>query len=366
MIPLFKQYPRLRDKLPYVSLGEFPTPVEKLHRLGQDIGVDELYVKRDDLSGKVYGGNKIRKLEFILGDAVKRKKKAVFGFGYAGSHHALATAIYARQLGLKSISILMPQPNARYVRDSLALSYHYGAELHEHRNLPFLVLGTLYQMVRHGLKYGYVPRYISPGGSSPLGTVGYVNAAFELKEQITSGEMPEPDSVYVALGTVGTAVGLMLGLKAANLKSQVVPVRVADEKLYANAGRMMKLFRSTSVLLHSLDQSFPELELTRDDVRIRGEFLGQGYAHFTEEGMEAARRMKETEGIMLDGTYTAKSLVALIHDASKEGVKGKTILFWNTHNSRDLTNLASRVDYRNLPACFHRYFEEDVQPLDRG
>ena len=88
-----------------------------------------------------------------------------------------------------------------------------------------LYLGTFYQFLRHKLKQGYFPLYVSPGGSSPLGVTGYVNAAFELKEQITQGKMPEPDCIYVALGTMGTAAGLTLGVKAANLKSRVVSVR---------------------------------------------------------------------------------------------------------------------------------------------
>ena len=107
MIPLFEHHQALARKLPYVSLGEFPTPVQKLDQLGRQLGLDNLFIKRDDLSGKVYGGNKIRKLEFILGDAVRNKAKEVLTFGSVGSNHALATAIYARQLGLKSISMLV-------------------------------------------------------------------------------------------------------------------------------------------------------------------------------------------------------------------------------------------------------------------
>jgi 1-aminocyclopropane-1-carboxylate deaminase/D-cysteine desulfhydrase-like pyridoxal-dependent ACC family enzyme len=123
MIPLFKQYPKLEEKLPYISLGEFPTPVQKLERLGMELGVGNLYTKRDDLSGRLYGGNKPRKLEFILGDVLRSGAKEVITFGGAGSNHALATAIYSRQAGLKSISMLMPQPNARYVRNNLLVLY---------------------------------------------------------------------------------------------------------------------------------------------------------------------------------------------------------------------------------------------------
>ncbi|MFC1537646.1 pyridoxal-phosphate dependent enzyme, partial [Gemmatimonadota bacterium] len=100
MIPLFEHYPLIKDKIPYVSLAEIPTPVEKLSRLGRDIGLDHLYIKRDDLSGNLYGGNKIRKLEFILGHILHTNAKEVLTFGFAGSNHALSTAVCAKQVGL--------------------------------------------------------------------------------------------------------------------------------------------------------------------------------------------------------------------------------------------------------------------------
>ncbi|MFC2000465.1 pyridoxal-phosphate dependent enzyme, partial [Chloroflexota bacterium] len=112
MITLFEQYPLLQEKLPYMSLGEFPTPVHKLDGLGRELGIGQLYVKRDDLSGQAYGGNKIRKLEFLLGDALRANADEVVVFGGIGSNHAVATAIYVKQLGLRSISMLVPQPNA--------------------------------------------------------------------------------------------------------------------------------------------------------------------------------------------------------------------------------------------------------------
>lgn len=364
MIPLFEHYPLLKDRLPYVPLGEFPTPVEKLDRLGGDIGIDHLYIKRDDLSGKVYGGNKIRKLEFILGHALRAGVKEVLAFGFAGSNHALATTIYAQKVGLKSISMLLPQPNAHYVRRNLLMSHYCGAELHQHRNIPFLAIGTTYQLLRHKLKYGQFSQIIPPGGSSPLGTIGYVNAAFELKRQIMAGEIPEPDRIYVALGSMGTAVGLILGLKLANLKSRVISVRVVDEK-YADIRKMGKLFHKVTSFLHSLDPSIPRFEFSKNDIDIRHSFFGRRYALFTEEGMEAVARMEKSEGIKLEGTYTGKALAGLIDDAEKQDLRDKVILFWNTYNSRDLSDVIAAIDYHQLAKCFHRYFEEEVQPLDK-
>ena len=364
VIPLFNAYTLLRDKLPYVSLGQFPTPVQQLDRLDEDLGIDHLYVKRDDLSGEVYGGNKTRKLEFLLGRALRAKVKEVLTFGFTGSNHCLATAIYAQKMGLKSISMLLPQPNAHYVRRNLLMSHYSGAELHLCRNMRLLVLETMCQLLRHRLKYGQFPQLIPPGGSSPLGVIGFVNAAFELKEQIMKGEVPEPDRIYVASGTMGTAAGLMLGLRAANLKSEVVSVRVADER-FVNVRRMSKLIRRTNSLLCSLDSSFPELEFSGKDIDIRHGFFGQRYALFTKEGMEAVSRMEKYEAIELEGTYTGKAFACLVDDAGRGDLRDMVVLFWNTHNSRDSSDLVAGIDYHQLPLCFHRYFEEDVQPLNR-
>jgi 1-aminocyclopropane-1-carboxylate deaminase/D-cysteine desulfhydrase-like pyridoxal-dependent ACC family enzyme len=371
VIPLFEQYALLREKLAYVPLGEFPTPVQKLERLGAELGVSQLYMKRDDLSGKFYGGNKPRKLEFILGNALRSKAKEVITFGGAGSNHALATAIYGRQIGLKSISMLIHQPNARYVRRNLLMGHYCGAELHlcgtgleSAINMPVAYAATIYQLLRHRVKKGRLPHFIPPGGSCPLGATGFVNAALELRGQVASGEMPEPEYIYVAAGSMGTAAGLSLGLRAARLGSRVVSVAVGSEKT-TNTRGMIELINKTNSLLCSLDGSFPKFEFSETDVDIRHDHAGQRYALFTEEGMEAVCMVKECEGVKLDGTYTGKALAALRHDAKNGSLRGKAILFWNTLNSRDFSDDISGLDYHDLPRPFHRYFEEEVQPLDR-
>ncbi len=363
MIPLFEQYPRLSEKLPYIRLGEFPTPLHKLARMGREIGVGNLYIKRDDLSGGIYGGNKVRKLEFIFGNALRKNAKTVMTFGVAGSNHVLATAIYAKETGLKCISMLLPQHNARYVRRNLLKSQLCGAELHYYKNTFALKAAAVCRFLLDGIMTGRFPMIIPPGGSSPLGITGYVNAAFELKRQIAEGTSPEPDYIYVALGTMGTAVGLMLGLRAAGLKSRVIPVRVVDEG-FANVGLMRKMFRDANELLHSSDGSFPLVELSKHEVSIRHDFIGRGYAVFTKEGMKAVGRLRDTEGISLEGTYTGKAFGALIRDADEQKLKDKTALFWNTYNSRDFSGDIINSDYHMLPRRLHGYFEDDVQPLD--
>ncbi len=363
MIPLFERYSGLKDGLAHVPLGRFPTQVEPLSRLGREIGVNDLFVKRDDLSGEMYGGNKIRKLEFVLARVLSKGAKEVLTFGCAGSNHATATAVYAEKLGLRSISMLLPQPNAEYVRRNLLLSSCFNAELHQRENTALLAWATVLELMRHRLKSGSFPAVIPAGGSSAYGTIGYVNAAFELKSQIARDAIPRPDCIYVPLGTMGTAVGLILGLKAAELDTRVVAVRVVPEK-FGSAPGMVKLFRKTNSLLHSLDASFPMFEISERDLDVRSDFFGNGYALFTKEGTKAVDLMKEYEGLTLDGTYTGKTFAALLDDAEKTALRKKTVLFWNTYNSRDFSRSISGMDYRCLPACFHRYFEPEARHLD--
>jgi D-cysteine desulfhydrase len=230
--------------------------------------------------------------------------------------------------------------------------------------VPLVYAAAVYQLLRHRLKRGRFPRLIPPGGSSPLGLVGFVNAALELRTQITGGQMPEPDFIYVACGSMGTAGGLALGLRVAELAGRVVPVAVHNER-FTNTAAMIRLIGKTNSLLRSLDASFPGFEFSERDVDIRHDCAGLRYALFTDEGVEAVSRMRECEGIKLDGTYTGKALASLKRDAGNGSLRDKTVLFWNTLNSRDFSDAISGVDYHDLPRSFHRYFEEEVQPLDR-
>ncbi len=363
-LPLFRDFPELKDHLPHVSLATLPTPVEKIEELCSAVGIADLYVKRDDLSGSVYGSNKVRKLEFLLGEALKSHAREVITFGFAGSNHALATAIYANQLGLKSISLLMPQANAHYVRHNLLAGHHYKARLCNYGSLPLLLLGMMFQFCRSKVTLGKFPHIIPAGGSCPLGIIAYVNAAMELKDQVVAGVLPEPDFIYLPLGSMGTSAGLILGLKAVGLKTRVIPVRVIEERM-ASPARMLKLIRDTASFLCKFAPTFPHVTVSRDELLIRNDCLGAGYAQFTSEGVKAADMVRTSAGIILNGSYSAKAFSALMDDATKGILDGKKVLFWNTYNSRDLSTATGTVDYHDLPKAFHRYFEDEVQSLDR-
>jgi D-cysteine desulfhydrase len=353
MISLFERFPGLDQALPHMPLADLPTPVEDAGRVGRC----RLWVKRDDLTGRLYGGNKLRKLEFLLGDAVRKGYRRVFTFGVAGSNHALATSVYATALGLESIPLLTPQANAAYTRRNLLVQQHVGARLrHFEREPDAEIAGSLLERVarRPALR-------IKGGGSSPLGTVGYVNAGLELAGQIHAGECPRPDAIYVALGTMGTAAGLSLGLRAAGLDVPVVMIRVVRDTI-ANPTAYRRLYAATAVLLRKLDLRFPKLPAPAVGPDIRHDHIGPGYARFTPEGMDAVAWAAGEKGIKLEGTYTGKAMAALREAAASQ--RNRTLLFWNTYNSRPLPPAALERDWRSLPGDFHGYFTRPLQPLD--
>ncbi len=360
MIPLFEKYPTLREKLAYVSLCELPTPVLRLTRIGEQLGIKHLYLKQDGLTSKHYGGNKIRKLEFLLGEAKQKGYKKVMTFGYSGSNHATATAIHANILGMKSISMLVSQKNADYVRKNLLLSFTANAEIHHYPNRKERARGEKLQKLKH-LILDRKPVYTIPlGGSSPPGITGFVNAAFELKSQVDNNLVPEPDLIYIALGSAGTAVGLFLGIKLLGVKTNIVPVRVIEPEITGEE-RIRSAFSDTIAFLHNHDPSIPLLPFSMDDFAVRDEFLGKGYGKFTDEGIHAIRLLGEMEGIQLDGTYTGKAMAALLQDAASGLLKDKTVLFWNTLNALDFSEKIKDIDYRRLPKKVHWFFESEVQ-----
>lgn len=378
-IPLFKAYPALKDVIPHKNLGVFPTPVIKAEKLGAAIGLEHVYIKNDGASGgSSFGGNKVRKLEFLLADALAKHATAVMTVGGAGSNHALATAAYASQLGLESFSMLIPQLPASYVRRNLLLSLYYGAHpflfvSKAARDVGIAEIGNAYYE-KTGQRIYFIPK----GGSNEIGALGFVNAAFELKEQIEEGMLPKPDIIYVACGSKGTAVGLILGLKASGLDITVIPV--CDEQQDIEEG--IELLGKTNELLHTKllhtkkkfgPTSFWPITKKQEkklqdelQLNVNDSMIGSCYAEITPATAAAIDLVKQTEGIMLDGTYSGKACAAMIEDAKKGKLKGKTILLWDTYCSGNFESITSGIDYHQLRSEFYPYFEQPLQELDKG
>jgi len=366
---LFKKFPNLQGSISYLSFCDLPTPIVKLENFGNHVGSKNIYMKRDDLTGKnlgngfrLYGGNKPRKLEFLLADAKNKDAQLIITYGCAGSNHALATSVYSNLLGFKSLLMLKDQPNSYVVRHNLLLDNYYGAELRFFPNNK--VRSEAAQEILANDKHAYL---VPTGGSNAIGALGFVNAAFELAQQIEKGVIKEPDYIYVATSSgasCATVAGLLLGLQAAQIKSKIMAVCVEPEDFKDEADLKIKqLFNEANQLLNKADSTFAIFEFPENSLILNKKFCGTEYGLLMPETIDAIKLFKDFENIKLEGTYSAKPIAAIVDDAKNNQMQDKTILFWNTFCGIDYSHMTNFSDYKKLPKVFHKYFEEDVQPL---
>jgi len=351
-IPLCRHHAELAEKLPWISLATFPTPVQPLNRLG----FENLWVKRDDMSSSVYGGNKVRKLEFILAEARKRNTRHIVTFGGIGTNHGLATAIFCDQLGIDCTLLLFRQPVTGHVKQNLLLFEKYHAvTIYKKTRWRTVLAYYLLHRIRHPGAC-----YVFAGGSNATGTIGYVNAAFELKEQIDKGEIPAPAVVFCPLGSGGTLAGLSLGFALAGLQTRVVGVRVSESHLgpfqACTEGTVEKLMNKTYGYLKKRNRRLPDLTVRKPS--IVENYFGGGYGVPTQAGRTVCRLVKKKEGITLDPTYTAKTFAAVVDYCRKQGRDSGPVLYWHTYNSVDLSAQAESVNYRNLPKALQVFIKE--------
>lgn len=351
-------YPGL-EKIPWIKIGNFPSRIEKLQEMGEAYGFKNLFIKCDDCAHEVYGGNKVRKLEYVLADALQKDRKTLVTLGGVGSNQVLATGIFGSELGFKTIGIMFDHPNSEYVRKNLLLDKYYEVDLVFAKDM----IGEIFALVSKYLKTvlnGGKPYFVTGGASSPIGNMGFVNAAFELKNQIELGEVPEPDYIIAPCGSIGTTAGLNLGCKLAGLNSRVVAVRIGIP-LAVTRWRMRRMIGHINDYMRNYDSSVPKLIIKTDDLILLEDYMGNEYAYFTEEGCRIIEEMRDLEGIPLDPTYTGKALAGGLDWLKKIREQDKAVLFWNTYNSIDLGEKAATVDYKTLPPKFHKYFEEPTQ-----
>jgi D-cysteine desulfhydrase len=327
-LALFRAWPALRERLPRHPFIDEPTPVEAFVVEGVPAG--RAFVKRDDLSCRQYGGNKPRKLEFVIGRALERRAKRLVTTGGIGSHHGLATTILGRAAGLETTLVLVPQPDTPEVRETLALDASFGAEIVRVRGVVGAAAKTAAILVRSTLR-GERPFLVWTGGSSTLGNVGHVSAALELAEQVRAGVLPCPAEIDVAIGTGGTIAGLVLGLALAKLDVRVRGALVTDI-LPPSARQLARMANATLSLLRRLEPAIPALTISAADFTIDASELGAGYGAPTASGRAACEAAAE-QGIRLETTYTAKCLAALLARARVGALPDGPILFWNTYNS---------------------------------
>lgn len=364
---LFRKFPVLASRVSYISLCDLPTPVTKLSNFGLRIGYSDCYIKRDDLTGRtknghrLYGGNKPRKLEWLLADAKQKQARTIITYGCVGSNHALATATYAHELGMDTILMLKHQPNSDVVRQNLILDFELHAQLCLFPDNQSRDRACADIVERNPYAYR-----IPTGGSNTIGTLGFVNAACELYEQIVQDVMPEPDVIYLPIGSCATTAGLLLGLALHNSRTKIIAVAVEPE---AEPGtlqqRTQELFVETNRLLHMVDSTIPLVNFPAEQLIINTKFCGTNYGTWTQESAFVIKLFKELEEISLEGTYSAKPINACIDDIANGLLTSEIVLIWNTYCGLDFSFVTGKYAYQELPHEFHQYFEQDVQVTNK-
>lgn len=356
---LFSAWPALSRRLPALSLGRFPTPVERLTALEGRLGLSDLYIKRDDLSSPTYGGNKVRTLEVLFGQALALNAREIVATGALGSNHAVATALHAPGVGLSAAAILFPQPPSRAALENLQVTLGHANRVQVLPHWSFLPF-AIWRAQRRGRVV------MAPGGATPAGALGYVAAALELAEQVQRGELGAPTRIYVGVGSCCTTAGLLVGFAhAARLgigfrtPPCLVAVRVTPWPVTSQL-RILRLAARTADLLAALAEN-PSLRLSTDTLRsglrLDGDQLGPGYGQPSVSGGAARRLFSQLGLVPLDTTYSSKSAAGFLHAA---GQHAGPSLFWSTKSSAVLPALDLDALER-APAAVQRWMQRAEQ-----
>ena len=328
---------KIIQKFPKLNLIHLPTPFIKLENLTKELGGPNIYIKRDDMTGLAFGGNKSRKLEFIMQDVLDKKADTIITWAGLQSNWCLQTAAAARKFGITPILVLFDVYDLPEEYDgNLLLDLFLDADIRIKKVEKGSVLHlenvdeVLEETASEVKEKGHTP-YIAPiGGSAaggsmgdPLGAVSYVNAYVEMLDQAEKLGV-DVDCLIHASGSGGTQAGLAVGAKALSEKARVLGVSVSEEKA-TYTDYVMDIAVDT---LTALDM---ELELEKDDIVVFDEYLGEGYGEVDRDVTEAIRLLSTTEGIFLDPVYTGKAMVALM-DLVKKGnfQKRDNVVFFHT------------------------------------
>ena len=317
--PAFMQY----ERLPRQRLGFFPTPLVELRRLSAMLGGPRIFMKRDDLTGLAFGGNKTRKLEFLVGEALAQGCDALITGGAEQSNHCRQTAAAAAACGLVCHLVLGGQapdvPEGNLLLNALlGATIHWTGELRKGEKIPEIAE----QLRSSGCK----PYIVPYGGSNAIGAAAFVDAVAELQKQIsTLGE--EVTHIVFATSSGGTQAGLVLGEMIYNLKVKLIGIGIDKDE----TGEL-PLNQNVIKIANSTAERFGiNMRLRPTDIIIRNEYLGDGYGVVGERERSAIRLTAQSEGILLDPVYTGRAMGALIDMIKgQEFSHSDTVLFWHT------------------------------------
>lgn len=311
------------DDLPRVHLAELPTALEESPRLAKAIGIERLLIKRDDLTGLALGGNKARKLEFLMAEAQAKGADVVITCGGGQSNHARMTAAAARKIGMDVI-LFLDDPMPPVFGGNLLLDVILGAEIRFLGTVPYPeVEKAMAEEAAKLTSQGRTSYVIPVGGSTPLGAMGYVNAIREVAGQLKQFGAEGVD-IVIALGSAGTIAGVVVGCYL--FLPDASPIGISVSRPAAKARARAEMIANEAAKLIGIGH---EPEVHR--LRVFDEYIGEGYAVPTSEGIEAILMAARTEGLILDPVYTGKAMAGLIDLARKKEIGvGRPVLFWHT------------------------------------
>lgn len=319
-------------RFPRVHLAHLPTPLERMDRLSEALGGPEIWIKRDDCTGLSTGGNKTRKLEFLMAEAQAEGADLVMTQGATQSNHARQTAAFAARLGIDCHILLEDRTGYKdenYNHNgNVLLDVLHGAT-YETRNAGLDMNAEMESVAENFRKQGKRVYTIPGGGSNTTGALGYANCALELVGQANDRGLVI-DHIVHATGSTGTQAGLVTGLKAlnANIPVMGISVRAAKE---AQEENVFKLATATADVL-----GCPGV-VSAQDIAANSDYVGEGYGLPTEAGIDAIRMFAKLEGLLLDPVYSSKGAAGLI-DLIRKGhyKKGERVVFLHTGGSVSL------------------------------
>ena len=308
--------------IPRVSLAHIPTPLQKLERVSKLLNTN-IWIKRDDLTGGVLSGNKVRKLEYSFGQALHEGADAIITCGGIQSNHCRATAAAGAQIGLKVCLLLRGQPLAT-ADGNLLLDSLCGAEIDCHSQADFAHLSNIVSNKMKELQArGFKPFFIPTGASDGLGLCGYLNAVNELESDFTHKQI-NPDYVVCATGSGGTQAGLTLGMHLAKMQTKVLGIAVCDNEAYFQN----KVRHDIADWMQRFNQ---QVNLDSLSVYVNDQYIGAGYAKASSEIFDTIAWLARTEGIVLDPVYTGKAFHGMINEIKQGALKGaKDVVFIHT------------------------------------
>ncbi len=323
------------DKLPRFNLAEFPTPIHHLRTLTKGCQGPSIYMKRDDLTSLGMGGNKTRKLEFLIGQALADGADTLVTAGGIQSNHCRLTAAAASKADL-DCDLVLNGTKPEVPKGNLLLDKIFGAQVHycDRENRDAMLLQVADDLAAKGKK----PFVIPVGGSNSIGSVGYVNAMIELKDQLTSMDV-KPDAIVFATSSGGTQAGLTLGARVTGFTGEILGISIDQVK----TGDESFLPILEEVANETAQRIGSDIVLTETDFSLNCDYLGAGYAQPGDLEFNAIQDLAQQEGILLGPVYTARAMGGLLDLIQRNlYTKDQSVLFWHTGGTPELFAWADR------------------------